>query len=81
MTMDKAAQKIKSLQINGKEVSPEKKYSLALPEFIANGGDKYPSLQFRKYGYVDADLLKEYVQKKKKLVAKEFAPTHYIKFE
>jgi len=81
VVLDKATKKIKSLKVEGKEVAPEQKYVLALPEFIANGGDKYPVVQFRKYGYVDADLLKEYVLKVKNLKAADYAPTGYSKAE
>lgn len=81
IVIDKASNKLKSLKINGKAVTASQKYVVALPEFIANGGDKYPPLKFRKYGYVDADLLKEYIQKVKVLKAKNFAPTNDVKFE
>jgi len=81
VVMDKATNKLKSLKVSGKEVSATQKYTVALPEFIANGGDKYPALKFRKYGYVDADLLVEYIKKIKNLKAKTFAPTGDVKFE
>ncbi|MFP5385085.1 MAG: bifunctional UDP-sugar hydrolase/5'-nucleotidase UshA [Bacteriovoracia bacterium] len=81
VVLDKTSGKIKSLKVSGKEVSPDQKYLLALPEFIAKGGDKYPEVKYRKYGYVDADLLKEYIQKIKTLKAKDFAPTGYVKTE
>jgi 5'-nucleotidase / UDP-sugar diphosphatase len=81
MTVDKQTAKIKKLKVNGKEVSASKKYILALPEFIAEGGDKFPVVPFRKYGYVDADILKEFMLKVKNLSKNDFAPKHYIKFE
>jgi len=65
--------------INGSPLLPSKKYSIALPEFIANGGDKYPKIQFTKYGYVDADILKEFIEKNSSLKLKDFSPTGYIK--
>ncbi len=79
--VNKASGKIVSLKVSGKEVNATQKYTVALPEFIASGGDKYPVLPFRKYGYVDADLLKEYIQKVKTLKASAFAPTGYLTFE
>lgn len=81
ITLDKASKKIKSLKVEGKEVSAEQKYLIALPEFIANGGDKYPVVPFRKYGYVDADVLKEYILKVKNLKAADYAPSGYVKAE
>jgi 5'-nucleotidase/UDP-sugar diphosphatase len=81
IVMDKAAGKLKSLKVEGKEVVATKSYVIALPEFVANGGDKYPVITNRKYGYVDADVLKEYIQKVKNLKASNYAPQGYIKFE
>lgn len=81
IVIDKATNKAKSIKINGKDLDPNRKYVMALPEFIANGGDKYPAVKSRKYGFVDADVLKEYVQKVKTLKLKNFAPTGYIKFD
>lgn len=81
VVMNKATGKLKSLKIEGKEVVPGKTYTMALPEFIANGGDKYPLVKNRKYGYVDADVLKEYIQKVKNLKAKDYTPRGYVKFE
>jgi 5'-nucleotidase/UDP-sugar diphosphatase len=81
IVLNKAQGKIESLKVNGKEVDPSKTYQIALPEFIANGGDKYPAVKYRKYGYVDADVLKEYIQKIKTLRAKDFAPTGYVKIK
>jgi 5'-nucleotidase/UDP-sugar diphosphatase len=69
------------LKINGIPVDVEKKYLLALPEFSAGGGDKYPIIPFRKTGFVDADILKEYVQSKKSINIEEFAPTGYLKYD
>lgn len=79
--VSKNLMKLKSLEINGKAVESGKTYKMALPEFIANGGDKYPAVKFTKYGYVDADLLKEYIQKQKDIRSVDYAPTNYIRFE
>lgn len=81
IVMNRNSGKAESLLINGKELNETQKYTIALPDFIAGGGDKYPPLIFRKYGYVDADVLKEYIQKVKSLKSKDFAPTGYIKFK
>jgi 5'-nucleotidase/UDP-sugar diphosphatase len=58
-----------------------KKYSIALPEFIAGGGDKFPKLNYRKTGFIDADILKNFILSAKSLKAQDFAPRGYIKFE
>lgn len=81
IVIDDASKKLKSLTVGGKKISDARKYVVALPEFIANGGDKYPALKYRKYGYVDADLLKQFIEKKKTIKANAFAPTNDVKFE
>lgn len=81
IVIDKTTNKAKSIKINGKGLDPNRKYVMALPEFIANGGDKYPAVKSRKYGFVDADVLKEYIQKVKTLELNNFAPTGDIRFE
>ncbi|WP_408098860.1 5'-nucleotidase C-terminal domain-containing protein [Peredibacter sp. HCB2-198] len=78
---DKKTSKIKSFKIGGVDVVESKKYLMALPEFIAAGGDKYPAVKFRKYGYVDADLLKEFIAAQKEMKSSDFAPRGSIKFE
>jgi 5'-nucleotidase / UDP-sugar diphosphatase len=72
---------ITTLKINGKDVCPFKKYVIALPDFIAGGGDKYPKLNFRRTGFVDADILKDFVLSVKDLKAQDYAPRDYIKYE
>ncbi len=78
---NRESKKITSLKINGTDLNLTKKYLLALPEFIAGGGDKYPKVVYRKTGFVDADVLKEYVLSVKELKALDFAPRGYIQYE
>jgi 5'-nucleotidase/UDP-sugar diphosphatase len=78
---NRESKKITSLKINGANLNLTKKYLLALPEFIAGGGDKYPKVVYRKTGFVDADVLKEYVLSVKELKAQDFAPRAYIQYE
>lgn len=77
--MDTKSKKLTSLKVNGKPVVASQKYTMALPEFIANGGDKYPTVKFVKYGFSDANVLKEYLQKLSELKNSDYAPTGYIK--
>lgn len=78
LVFNKSTGSLESLKVNGTEVSDNKKYLMALPEFIAKGGDKYPVVKYRKYGYVDADVLKEYILKNKNLKASDYAPEGYL---
>lgn len=81
ITARKDIKQITEIKISGKALDPSQTYTIALPEFIAGGGDKYPAIKYTKAGYVDADILKEYILMKKELKAEEFAPTNYIKYE
>jgi 5'-nucleotidase / UDP-sugar diphosphatase len=77
----KERKEITEIRINGSILCSEKSYSLALPEFIAGGGDKYPEIKFTKTGFVDADALKDYIIKLKVLKAQDFAPSGYVVIE
>lgn len=81
LTIDRKNRVIRSLKVNGQPVGENQTYVMALPEFIAQGGDKFPVIDYRKYGYGDADILKEYIQKKKTLRARDYAPTGYIQWD
>ncbi len=78
---NKEEKKIKSLLINGEKLCLTKTYSLALPEFIAVGGDRFPTIKFTKSGYVDADLLRSYVLDIKDIKARDYAVRNYIRYE
>ena len=81
ISADTLARSLTQITINGDELCLTKKYKVALPEFIAAGGDKYPVVKFTKYGYVDADILKDYILGVKKLKAVDYAATGYIKIK
>ena len=81
IVLNKDTKKIISLKINGVDLDNEKIYKIAIPEFIAAGGDKYPTIAFQKFGYNDADALREFILMKKTLDAKEFATRAYIQLQ
>ena len=66
-----------SATVRGAAIAPDKTYRLALNNFQANGGDGYPKLTshpgYVNTGFVDADVLREYLSKNKVRVA-DFAP-------
>lgn len=72
ITLDNKSKKIKNLKIDGKEVQNQKKYIMALPEFIARGGDNYPTVKYTKYGYTDSDILTKYIEKIKFLKSEDY---------
>lgn len=67
------------VKVAGKGISANQSYKLALNSFIASGGDGYPKVKghpsFVNTGYVDADLLKEYIEKHSPLKIEDYAPT------
>lgn len=81
ITVNMELKKITAFKVNGKELCLKKKYKIALPEFTAIGGDKYPIIPFRKTGFVDADILKDYVLAHPELKAADYAVTNYLKYE
>lgn len=81
MNLDKKKKKITKIKVGGKLLDPKKTYILALPQFIAGGGDDYPKLEYQKHGFIDADILKDHIQKKKLLKASDYAESFYIKWK
>lgn len=60
----------KKLVIANKVLDPKKIYKLALPSFIAGGGDRWPNLKHKSpkvYGFTDAAVLREYFEKNRPL--------------
>ena len=64
---------VKEASIKGQPIDPTKTYRLAINSFQANGGDGYPKLSdhpgFVNTGFVDADVMREYLSKNKVSVA------------
>jgi 5'-nucleotidase/UDP-sugar diphosphatase len=70
---------LESLSVGGTPVDDTKKYRLAINSFIAAGGDGYMKVTglptFVDSGFIDADILKEYIQKNSPLNSGDYAPT------
>ena len=64
--------------VGGKEIIPTKKYTLALNSFLASGGDGYPKMDdragFVNSGFVDADVLREYIKARSPINVTNYAP-------
>lgn len=71
--------KLNQLRINGEELDNYKTYTIALPEFVAKGGDKYLPVEYEVKDRLDAMVLQSFLIKKKGLKAHDFAPSYYIK--
>ena len=70
--------KLTKLEVDGMPVKKDKMYRLAINEFSASGGDKWPQLDnnpsFINTGYTDAVVLKEYIQKHSLLKKADYEP-------
>ncbi len=70
--------KLNDLKIKGEPVDPAKTYRMATLSFNATGGDGYPQIDnkpgYVNTGFIDAEVLKEYVQKNSPLDASMYEP-------
>lgn len=70
--------KLSDLKIKGEPIDPAKTYRLATLSFNATGGDGYPRLDdkpgYVNTGFIDAEVLKEYIQKNSPLDVKGYEP-------
>lgn len=66
--------KVSDVAIGGKKFDPNKTYRFSLPSYNANGGDGYPVItaKFISTGFIDAEVLKDFIAKKGVLTEKEF---------
>ncbi|EJY5680849.1 bifunctional UDP-sugar hydrolase/5'-nucleotidase [Salmonella enterica] len=70
--------KLTDLKIKGEPVDPAKTYRMATLSFNATGGDGYPridnKLGYVNTGFIDAEVLKEFIQQNSPLDAAAFTP-------
>ncbi|MBY5089324.1 bifunctional UDP-sugar hydrolase/5'-nucleotidase UshA [Citrobacter freundii] len=70
--------KFNDLKIKGEPVDPAKTYRMATLSFNATGGDGYPRIDnkpgYVNTGFIDAEVLKEFVQKNSPLDASVYEP-------
>jgi 5'-nucleotidase / UDP-sugar diphosphatase len=68
---------VKSASIKGAPIDPAKSYRMAINSFQAGGGDGYPKMSdhlgFVNTGFVDADVMREYLSKNN-IRSASFAP-------
>ena len=72
--------KLVNLEVQGKKVKNKQMYKISINSYIASGGDGYPKLSdhpnFVDTGYVDADMMREYISKKSPLKVEDYKPTN-----
>ncbi|HCB4979830.1 TPA: bifunctional UDP-sugar hydrolase/5'-nucleotidase [Salmonella enterica subsp. enterica serovar Senftenberg] len=70
--------KLTDLKIKGEPVNPAKTYRMATLSFNATGGDGYPRIDnkpgYVNTGFIDAEVLKEFIQQNSPLDAAAFTP-------
>ncbi|WP_045440670.1 bifunctional UDP-sugar hydrolase/5'-nucleotidase UshA [Citrobacter sp. S-77] len=77
--------KLNDLQIKGEPVDPAKNYRMATLSFNATGGDGYPRIDnkpgYVNTGFIDAEVLKEFVQKNSPLDASAYEPKGEVSWQ
>ena len=76
---------VSDIKIKGEPLDPEKTYRMATLSFNATGGDGYPPVnQLPSYvntGFIDAEVLKQYIQNHSPLEAAAYAPKGEIVYQ
>ncbi|WLI78855.1 bifunctional UDP-sugar hydrolase/5'-nucleotidase UshA [Kosakonia sp. H02] len=79
------AGKLSDLKINGEPVDAAKTYRLATLSFNATGGDGYPRLDdkagYVNTGFIDAEVLKEFIQKNSPLDVNAYEPKGEVSWQ
>ncbi|MCD4486647.1 bifunctional UDP-sugar hydrolase/5'-nucleotidase UshA [Chromobacterium vaccinii] len=69
---------LQQAEVAGKAIAPAKRYRVAINSFMASGGDGYPKMMehpgYVNTGFVDAEVLKDYVAKHSPIRAERYAP-------
>jgi len=69
---------VTDVTIAGKALNAEQTYRFTIPSYNAAGGDGYPKIDnlpgFVNTGYVDAEVLKEYIENNSPINVADFAP-------
>ncbi|RCS73673.1 bifunctional UDP-sugar hydrolase/5'-nucleotidase UshA [Vibrio casei] len=84
ISMTVAKDKVSNVVIGGKQLDPNKVYRFSIPSFNAAGGDGYPKIDdkpgFVNTGFVDAEVLKDYLEKHNPINAADYEPDGEIKY-
>lgn len=84
ISMTVAKDKVSNVVIGGKPLDPNKVYRFSIPSFNAAGGDGYPKIDdkpgFVNTGFVDAEVLKDYLEIHNPINAADYEPDGEIKY-
>ncbi|KJY81482.1 5'-nucleotidase [Vibrio galatheae] len=85
ISMTVAEGKVSNVFIGGKQLRLDETYRFTVPSFNAAGGDGYPKLTghpgFVNTGFVDAEVLKEYLQANSPVDINKYAPSGEIVYK
>ncbi|MGV3346454.1 bifunctional UDP-sugar hydrolase/5'-nucleotidase UshA [Enterobacteriaceae bacterium LUAb1] len=78
-------QHVSNIIINGEALQTDKTYRMATLNFNAVGGDGYPKIDqlpgYINTGFIDAEVLKNYIEKHSPLKAADYMPAGEIKYK
>lgn len=76
---------LQDLKIKGEPIDPAKTYRMATLNFNASGGDGYPAIDkkpgYVNTGFVDAEVLKQYIEKNSPLDVNAFEPKGEVSWQ
>ncbi|MFP2507542.1 bifunctional UDP-sugar hydrolase/5'-nucleotidase UshA [Buttiauxella gaviniae] len=76
---------LQDLKIKGEPVDPAKTYRMATLNFNASGGDGYPAIDkkpgYVNTGFVDAEVLKQYIEKNSPLDVNAYEPKGEVSWQ
>ncbi|WP_282178180.1 bifunctional UDP-sugar hydrolase/5'-nucleotidase UshA [Vibrio nereis] len=85
ITMTVANGEVSNVFINGKQLRLDETYRFTVPSFNAAGGDGYPKLTghpgFVNTGFVDAEVLKDFLEANSPVDVNKFAPSGEIVYK
>jgi len=82
LVFDAKTKTFRKLVVANKPLNDRQAYLVALPSFIAGGGDKWPNLSrfgIRSYGFSDADILREFFTELGEVQPLQFGPFGHVK--
>lgn len=85
VSMTVANEQVSNVMIAGKALVPTATYRFTIPSFNAAGGDGYPKITehpaYVNTGYVDAEVLKDYIQANSPINVADFEPSNEIVYK
>ncbi len=85
ITMTVNGSTVSDVKISGKALNEKETYRFTIPSFNAAGGDGYPNITqyptFVNTGYVDAEVLKDFIESKGAIDVAAFQPNGEIEYK